>query len=240
MNVLAIGNSFSEDATRYLHAIAKADGEILNVANLYIGGCTLERHYRNMLSGERVYELQYNGEKTGFSVSLSEALLNRKWDVITIQQASALSFIPDSYEPYLTELVAFIRKCSPKAKFYLHETWFYEDGSEKLTNLKRFESPEEMLKAIIPAYESAAKRHGADGLIRSGEVMLELAKKYKLRLHRDGFHASLGIGRYAIALTWYKTLTSKDVTGNTFSDYDEPVSSDEIAAIKETVNSLII
>ena len=60
MNILAIGNSFSEDATRYLHNIARADGERINVVNLYIGGCTLDRHYRNMLSGARAYELQCN------------------------------------------------------------------------------------------------------------------------------------------------------------------------------------
>ena len=29
MNLLAIGNSFSEDATRYLHGVALADGEDL-------------------------------------------------------------------------------------------------------------------------------------------------------------------------------------------------------------------
>ena len=75
MNVLAIGNSFSEDATRYLHAVARADGTKLKVANLYIGGCTLEGHYRNMLSEQRAYELQYNGQGTGFAVSLKEALV---------------------------------------------------------------------------------------------------------------------------------------------------------------------
>ena len=31
MEVLAIGNSFSQDATRYLHRIARAAGEKLNV-----------------------------------------------------------------------------------------------------------------------------------------------------------------------------------------------------------------
>ena len=64
MNILAIGNSFSEDATRYLHGIARADGETLKVANLYIGGCSLGWHDRNMLSDEKAYELQYNGQKT--------------------------------------------------------------------------------------------------------------------------------------------------------------------------------
>ena len=48
LQVLAIGNSFSGDATRYLHGIAEADGVGLEVTNLFIGGCSLERHCRNM------------------------------------------------------------------------------------------------------------------------------------------------------------------------------------------------
>ena len=47
MNILSIGNSFSQDAQRYLHRIAKADGCTLNTFNLYIGGCPLSLHYRN-------------------------------------------------------------------------------------------------------------------------------------------------------------------------------------------------
>ena len=91
MQVLSIGNSFSADAQRYLHRIALADGVELKTCNLYIGGCSLETHHRNMLSEERAYELQANGFPTGFKVSIKEALLNRKWDVITLQQASLIS-----------------------------------------------------------------------------------------------------------------------------------------------------
>ena len=50
MRVLAIGNSYSQDATRYLYGIARAGGVDVKVVNLYIGGCSLSRHYRNMLS----------------------------------------------------------------------------------------------------------------------------------------------------------------------------------------------
>ena len=104
MKILAIGNSFSVDATRYLHDIAKADGVRLAAANLYIAGCPLDLHYRNMRSGERAYELQYDGHMTGFSVSLDEALLNRSWDVVTLQQVSSRSFDPTSYQPYISAL----------------------------------------------------------------------------------------------------------------------------------------
>ena len=89
MRVLSISNSFGVDATRYLHQIAKAGGDRLEIVTLYIGGCSLERHYRNMLGDKQAYELHYNGQNTGFFVSMQEALLSRKWDVILLQQQSS-------------------------------------------------------------------------------------------------------------------------------------------------------
>ena len=41
MNILSIGNSFSQDAQQYLHRIAAADSVALNTFNLMIGGCSL-------------------------------------------------------------------------------------------------------------------------------------------------------------------------------------------------------
>ena len=109
MNILSIGNSFSQDAQRYLHQIAKADGVNLNAFNLYIGGCPLSLHYRNMLNEQRNYELEMNGQSTGFKVSLKEALLNRNWDVVTIQQVSQEAPCYDTYQPYLSKSLLFIR-----------------------------------------------------------------------------------------------------------------------------------
>ena len=237
MNILAIGNSFSEDATRYLYSVARADGEKIEVVNLYIGGCSLERHYRNMLSGERAYELQYNGHKTKFSVSLSEALLNRSWDIITVQQASHLSFDRESYVPYLPELAAFVRKCAPKAKIYVHQTWAYEAGSDKLLKVAGYDTPKGMLRDVARAYSHAADSIGADGIIRSGELFGKLANAGIGPIHRDTFHASRGVGRYALALIWYRTLMQKDVIGNSFCDLDEQIPDELITKIQKCVDT---
>lgn len=43
MKILAIGNSFSEDACRYIHKIAAADGQNIKTVNLYIGGVRSKR-----------------------------------------------------------------------------------------------------------------------------------------------------------------------------------------------------
>ena len=48
MKILAIGNSFSQDELRFLHGIAKSAGQEVMTANLYIGGCSLETHIKNI------------------------------------------------------------------------------------------------------------------------------------------------------------------------------------------------
>lgn len=238
MNVLAIGNSFSQDATRYLHSIARADGVDLNVVNLYIGGCSLEKHYRNMLSKREVYELQFNGECTGFLVSLEQALLNRKWDVVTVQQVSTQSFIEESYFPYIQELVNYVKKYQPKAKIYLHQTWAYEDGSERLLNVAKFDTAKQMLNDIISANQKVANELKVDKIIKSGELLGKILDSGIEKIHRDTFHATLGLGRYALGLLWYKTLTGNSVLNNSFNDFDEPVDNESVELVKNIVENM--
>ena len=234
MNLLSIGNSFSVDSHRYLNGIAKADGVELTTVNLDIGGCSLERHYENMRSDERAYEMHYNGTATHFRVSLSEALTNRAWDVVTLQQASFLSFNEESYFPYITELAAYVRRLAPTAKIYIHQTWAYEAGSKRL--LKNYNTPDEMLSDIIKAYDKAAESINADGIIRSGEMMLSLVRNGIPTVHLDTVHASTGLGSYALGLLWYHTLCEKCIMGNTFCDFDERVSFEHIQVAKKIVD----
>jgi hypothetical protein len=238
VEILAIGNSFSQDATRYLHRIARAEGVALNVTNLYIGGCSLERHYRNMLSGERAYELEYNGERTGFRVSLEEALYNRKWDAVTIQQVSHESIDPETYRPYIFALADRIREYAPKAKLLFHETWFYEQNSYRLTQELGFPTEKAMLEKIQAAYGQIAREIGAEGIIPSGTLFGKLREAGIPKLHRDTFHASYGLGRYALGLLWYRYLTGNNVSENPFADPDEPISQEEYTIAKKCVDGL--
>ena len=237
MNVLCIGNSFSENATVYLHQIAKAAGEKLNVCNLYIGGCPLDKHYRNMMGDRKDYSLRYNGHITGFMVSMEEALISRNWDVVTLQQASPKSYDAESYDPYIWELAEFVRQFQPKAKLVIHQTWAYEQGSSRLTELAGYETPQAMFADVKAAYDKAAKTIEADGLIPSGEMMLQLFEQGMEGLYKDTFHASHGLGQYALALLWFRMLTGRSVADNSFSDFIEPVSAEDIAAVKACVDS---
>jgi hypothetical protein len=67
--------------------------------------------------------------------------------------------------------------------------------------------------------------------------MYELSKSYKV--HRDTVHASYGLGRYLLALTWYKTLTGRNVDNNTFDDFDEEVSELQRKSAIDAVNKIV-
>ena len=106
MKILSIGNSFSQDATRYLDEVS--DGEIFS-RNLYMPGCSLETHAENISKSADVYEYQKGDEIIG-KVSAYDALLCEKWDYVTVQQGSAYSGVYETFEPYLTEIINFIKK----------------------------------------------------------------------------------------------------------------------------------
>ncbi len=237
MRILSIGNSFSQDAQRYFHGVAKSMTLDAETANLYIGGCSLERHCKNMLSGINDYSWEYNGYNTQLRVTLDDALLYAgHWDIITLQQASHESTVYENYTPYLQELASYVRRCAPKAKILIHQTWSYEEGSERLTQMMKYHSSEDMLRDVKECYAKAAKEISADGIIPSGEMMYNLHKNGIEKVHRDTFHATLGAGRYALALLWIRMIYGVNVTGNDFSDFDENVSDEEKKIIWKTVD----
>ena len=236
MKILSIGNSFSQDAQRYLSKIAIKEGERIKNINLYIGGCSLRTHYLNMLDGRDDYTLEFLGESTGVKVSIDRVLRSDDWDVITLQQVSTQSAKFESYTPYIEELADYVRTFCPKAKIYIHETWAYENGCARLSDLG-FESDEDMYAGLKDAYAKAKEKIEAYGIIPSGTAMIEASRRGLSHLHRDTFHASLGAGRYILGLTWYKALFGKDITENDFSDFDEPITEEERRIIIESVNA---
>ena len=239
MKILSIGNSFSQDAQRYLHDVAKSDNYDINCVNLYIGGCTLETHYNNMINDASAYVYQLNGVVTDRLLSIKQALLEDDWDYVTFQQASYLSGYIDTYSPYIEELIKYVKGFIPNVKIIIHQTWAYPDGSEMFDRVREFKTAEEMLNAIKNAYDIIAKKVNADLFIPSGEV-IELAIKMGLsKPYRDSLHVSFGAGRFLLALCWYKKLTGNDISLIKFNDFDEEVTETDKKIIVDAVNSVI-
>ena len=236
MKILSIGNSFSQDAQRYLHRLALKEGVNMKTVNLYIGGCPLRTHYLNILDDKEAYDFQFNGESTGLKVSIRKVLASEDWDYITLQQASRNSPSFSTYTPYLEEVADYVRMYCPKAKLLIHQTWAYETGSVRLANLERFGTDAEMFAAVEECYDKAAELIEADGIIPAGRAMLTAAQTGIEKIHRDTYHASLGAGRYLLALCWFKYLTGRDISENAFDDFDVPVTEEERKIVINAVN----
>ncbi len=118
MKILFIGNSFSQDATKYIQKIS--DDELF-VRNLYIGGCSLEMHAENVEGDVAAYNYETDaaGEEM---ISIRSALLREEWDVVSVQQVSGFSGMIDTYEPYIGQLIYCIKENRPEAKIVFHRT----------------------------------------------------------------------------------------------------------------------
>ncbi len=223
LRTLSIGNSFSQDACGYLHQIAASVGIEWECVNLYIGGCSLERHAANLASGEAAYLLEVNGTSTDTMVSVNEMLKDGVYDVVTLQQASHYSGKLQTYFPYITTLAEAVRAAQPDAKLMVHETWAYESDSNHGAFPGYGSSQRRMYEFLQDAYTYAAGKIDA-ALIPVGEVLQHLREDvaefdYKnggMSLNRDGFHLSIPVGRCVSAYVWVETVCKTDVRNAEF------------------------
>lgn len=248
LKILSIGNSFSEDSTSYLYGLSHHEGMDLKVVNLYIGGCSLERHWENVLENKADYDYQLNGDSTGRMVTIKDTLLEENWDIITMQQCSGYSGLIDSYYPYIIELSNYIKQHAPGAKQLIHQTWAYEIDS----NHEHFgyynNKQDKMYEDLVDCYLAAAKELSLQ-IIPFGEVVQALrtlpAFDYKnggKSLCRDGFHMHYVYGRYALAATWYEYVLKEDILTSTYMPPEidgVSASTEEINMIKKCVHNIV-
>lgn len=243
MKILSIGNSFSADAHAYLHTLASERGEDLETVNLAIGGCSLQRHWDNIINNNANYLLSINGgEWAEELVTIDEFLKSEKFDIVTLQQVSHFSGQYETYLPYLKNIAEHVSKFQPNATLYFHRTWAYEIDSSH-DGFKNYNCDQkEMYVSICKASELACKEIDAKP-IPAGDViqkMRDTLPKFDYAnggesLCIDGFHMSHTYGRYAVALTWLATLKGKRVEPMPFKDLDLDV----IAEICKIVNEIV-
>ena len=216
LKILAIGNSFSSDATEYFWDIAKNGGvETIIVGNLYIGGCTLATHWANINSSSGAYTYYKNtsGKWTSrASTSVQYALQEEEWDIVTVQQASGSSGIENTYSP-LAKILNFLVTNEPNAEIYWHMTWAYQQNSTHSSFPNYGSNQMKMYEMILKALNSKVKtQESIVGIIPSGTAVQNLRSSYiGDTITRDGYHMSYDYGRYTVALTWFAYITGGDV-----------------------------
>ena len=221
--ILSIGNSFGVDSARYIYSIARAGGERVKIVGLFIGACSLKKHHKHMIDNDNAYELYLNGASSGIFVNMKEALLSDEWDAVVFQHVSYHAGNLPSFFPYIEELSAFVKKCAPNAKQYMHQTWTYPEGSSMFDLTPEiYKTREEMIPYLKSTCEEVVKRTGMQGVIPSLLAMTSLYEELGNKIYRDDLHASYGLGRFALGCVWYGALFNKNPEENDFCDLDEP------------------
>ena len=237
LKVLMIGNSFSVQMVNSLPPIAKDLGLKVDICSLYIGGCSLQRHWENVCSPTSTpYSVTRSIDGVAqkkFKGNIPQVLAGEKWDVITLQQASHFSWKPETYHPWGDKLVKYVREKAPNAKIVVQETWSYTPWDKRFAKWAIDQNV--MYDRLHEAYAAFAKPYGFD-IIPTGTavqfVRRELPVKYtenslggdvvgsaKFVQKDDGswmpkgdvFHMGPD-GNYLQALVWTAKLFGADVS----------------------------
>ena len=224
IKILAIGNSFSEDAIeQYLHELADADGIETIIGNLFIGGCSLERHMQCVngnLPDYRYRKIGVDGvTKEPPKCDIARAIADEEWDYVSVQQASHFSGDYTTYQPYLSQLVAYVKAHTKKdVKIVFHQTWAYAQNSDH-GGFKRYgNSQKQMYDAINGALKQVIKDIHPDVIVPSGTA-IQNARTSSIgdNMNRDGYHLNLLYGRYTAACTWFQAIFKRSVVGNSYA-----------------------
>lgn len=243
VRLLAIGNSFSGNATRFLPEIVKAGGDALTFSTISIGGCTLQRHWTNALAFQ-------SGSAHPDAVAWKK-LTAQKWDFVTLQQQSLMSCDAGTYRPFAKQLHDYIRAQAPTAEIVLHETWAYRADDPLFKKDFSHQAMHSQLRAayaiiagelglrVIPvgsAFENARLDKAWGGVFpdpnfdTKGAAFPKLPdqthslhvgwawakdKSGQQSLKYDGHHANAA-GEYLGAAVWYELLFGHSVVGNSF------------------------
>ena len=239
MNILAIGNSFSDDTLEYVYQIAESAGITgLYRGNLYIGGCSLERHLQNARTDAAEYEYRTNGAgewSTQPQYRLKDALAARKWDVISMQQASPFSGEEETYAQ-ADGLVSYVRGIAGDCRLVWNMTWAYQKDFTG-ENFSRYGyGQERMYRAIVNAVQRQILPRKVFEVVPCGTAVQNARTSFLGdTLTRDGYHLSFGAGRYTAGLTFAKAVLGVPPRAVTF--VPRGVSREEEAVAKESAEN---
>ncbi|HEY3319656.1 MAG TPA: DUF4886 domain-containing protein [Planctomycetota bacterium] len=161
VRLLTVGNSFSQNATRNLAAIAEAAGDKLVHRQAPIGGGSMAQHWDKVLRYEKDPQ---DKQATYGAKSLKQMLEAEEFDFVTIQQYSFISHDVSTYRPYARNLFDFIKKLQPKAEVLVHQTWAYRRDDPRFAKKSgkpdQPDSQQAMYELLTKAYETIAAELG--------------------------------------------------------------------------------
>ena len=262
LKVLMIGNSFADDTINYAYEMARNLGipeENIMIADIYIGGCSLAKHWSNAQSNAAAYRFGLEGEGwfdgssyTGWT--MEEAIMYTDWDFITFQQNSGNSGGAASYA-CLQDLMDYVYdiatdesynpNANPNVKFVWHQTWAYQQNSTSTAFATYNNDQMTMYKAIMSCLESEVLPKNFVAIIPNGTAIQNARTSFiGDTFSRDQHnHLSYDAGRYIASMGLVGVLTGHDMSKLTWKPTDSgfncPMSDEMIAVCKESFTNAV-
>ena len=261
LNILLIGHSFSfywvEELYGLLAENSGYDPEKITITNVYYSGCPLKNHWTWLETGEANYNIAVTNhtgrsyDKTKFedlnAVITGSRAMN--WDFISLQQSPGafysgeevgdLDYARQTLEPYLGNLVNYLRGYYPKAEYMWHQFWASEVGHKSSSGIVTVENLAERAafhnasvaigSEVSQVYDMTIVPTGiAWELVRDNSLFTTsrsdsfdkftlCTRIYNGKLYDDLYHdGDIGGGQYLNACVWYEIITGKSVIGNAY------------------------
>ncbi|WP_256011089.1 DUF4886 domain-containing protein [Desertivirga xinjiangensis] len=184
IKLFLIGNSFSQNATTFLPALAAENRHSLTIGRAELSSFSLQLHWeavvKNLADANDVNGKPYKGK------SLKELLATNSWDIISIQQVSGMSGKEGTYQPYLGNLIEFIKRHQPNAEIVLHQTWAYRSDATVFTQIYggNARTEQEMWEKSRAAYHLYAEQFGLR-IIPTGDAFWLVSSNSRWKYNKD-------------------------------------------------------
>ena len=252
--ILMIGNSFCQFYIDELYGMARAADIECKIVSVIAGACTLQRHWTWYESNEKNYTMlifDENGSSSVNDMGLDDCLAQDEWDVISYQDGEyyyrlgGLEDARKNTEPYLTNLVRYIRGRFPDAVHVFHHVWAYQTGyyrpQKSPFKVETCEAQNKMHEDLSSIALEACQRHGLFR-IPSGDAWRIARQDVRVGdtlcmpdCEHDG---ELQGGQYLNACVWFETLFGRSCIENPFSPaYALPA--EKITALREAAHRAV-
>ncbi len=211
--LLFIGNSFSDDTMEHVADILKALGvQTVTLGNLYIGGCSVNKHTEHITHDMAVYEYRTNtgsGWSTVPGVSIRSAVQSDVWDAVAIQNGTADGSRNTDEQSYdkLPTLVAHLRALIGRpTPIVFNMTWVGDPWHSHPETVSFAGDQPRMYREVARlAREIVSKQ--VDIVSPAGTAVQNAREAGLSGLTRDGYHLSWGLGRFMAGLTFVGAVT---------------------------------
>ncbi len=244
LKILAIGHSYSLNSMWQLYDLCKAAGvKEIDIAIMYIAGCSLDAHWENVQKNAASYELYRNNSgswEITKDYSIETIISEGGWDVVTLQNSPGGAAQSNAFSN-LDNMINYVNGKCPDAKVLWHMTWGFQTGSKWLDSGAYPGGEMEMYNNIISNIKQIIETNGKiHSIVPSGTaVMNARTSRLKTIVHQeDGSHLSEDVGYYVGAFTWFGHLTGMPLYDvNLFSL--NPTASQNLDVIRECAQNAL-